>query len=126
MSWRIEVRRTRSPLWSWFVRHARMFPGYRLSHDGVDEVHSVDQLEFDQAVKFWELTGDWKGVSIYKDGELVSTRRFRGLAWKAQWGGGAGTCPRCSAPYRVGTRGCCICGHDLRPIDGEVVREIGP
>lgn len=70
--YRIEVGRSKSPAWPWFLRFAKRFPTYKvLNEDGL-ELHVIETDNMGDLSAIYEMIRSWRGWAFYMDGRPVS------------------------------------------------------
>lgn len=72
--YRLEVGRSRSHAWPWFVRAAKRMPAYEVLHEDDLELHCIESQSLANILAIYEIIRSWKGWAFYIDGRPAKRR----------------------------------------------------
>lgn len=80
--YRLEVGRTKSPMWGWFIRKAKLMPSYKvISEDGL-ELHCIETRSISNLSALFEHISGWKGWAFYIDSRPTTRNELHSIVWE--------------------------------------------
>lgn len=89
MKIRLEVGKSKTSAWEWFLRQAKRHASHRIEADGKLEIHVLEFSDPSELGPYFDVVKSWKMVSIYRDGKLLTRADAYGIVWKNRMKDGA-------------------------------------
>lgn len=127
MTFRLEVGKSRSYSWGFFLEQARRVPTYRCfkASDGKFEIHALTFDGIGDLIPFFKITMGWSQAMVYHDEKPIIYdevwRLYRHSIGQDEFGCFPDMCHKCGAamdPFK-----CQACGFKTETIETEAVRE---
>jgi len=84
-TFKLEVGKSNSQSWPWFVRLAKKVKGYKIEFDGDLETHIVKTQNLDTIVALYQIARTWKQIAFYIDGQIIGAQKVGRLMWEIEW-----------------------------------------